>query len=346
MNLETGTGYLEKHGFPLISIVIPCKNEIKFISNCLESILYGDYPLDKIEVLVVDGMSDDGTREILSDYFDNYDFIKIIDNFRKITPIAFNLGIKNSTGSIIVIMSSHATFAKDYLTKCIAYSEKYKIENVGGSWKVLPRDNSFIGKCIVTVFSSAFGVGNASYRIDTVDRPTWVDTVAYGCYRREVFNDIGFFNENLVRTQDMEFNNRLTKAGGRILLVPNAVIYYYSRTELKSFLIHNIKNGIWVILPFKYSSNPVSLRHLVPFAFTSGIIALSIASLFADILLLPLVLILLLYFSLSLLYSIKEAHSQKDWRLLFALPIIYFSLHFSYGLGSIIGLFRLFFIKK
>ena len=108
------------------------------------------------------------------------------------------------------------------------------------------------------------------FRVHT-DEPKWVDTVFGGCYRREVFDRVGLFNENLVRGQDMEFNLRLKKAGGKTLLVPDIVSYYYARSDIKSFWKHNFTNGVWAILPFLYSPiMPVSWRHLVPLIFVTA----------------------------------------------------------------------------
>jgi len=149
---------------PLISIIIPCLNEEKFIANCLNSVIQQDYPKEKMEILVIDGMSRDGTRNIIKNYSEKKSFIHLIDNPKKITPVAFNLGIKRTKGKIIIIMGSHSIYKKNYISKCIETSIKYNADNTGGVWKILPQQNTLINKAIVSASSSIFGDRNAYYR--------------------------------------------------------------------------------------------------------------------------------------------------------------------------------------
>jgi len=181
---------------PLVSVIIPCRNEEKYIRRCLDSIIVNDYPKDKVEILVVNGMSEDGTREVLEGYKEKYSFLKILNNPKKITPVAFNIGIKNSRGQIIMIMGSHSTYKKDDISKCVKYMRDYKADNVGGVMVTVPRNNTFIGKAIVVASSHRFGVDNSYFRIGSKE-PRWVDTVSFGCYGKEVFEKIGLYNEEL-----------------------------------------------------------------------------------------------------------------------------------------------------
>ncbi len=269
--------------YPLVSAIVLCRNEEKFIDKCLDSIIANDYPKEKLEILVVDGMSEDRTREIVEKYRKDYQFIKLINNSKKLTPFAFNEGIRNSNGELVMIMSAHATYGTDYIKKCVSASHKYNAENVVGIWKILPRGDGFIDKAIVLALSSSFGVGNAKYRTasDKKKEAEYVDTGAYGCYKKSVFENVGLFNENLSRGQDMEFNLRLKMAGGKTILVPDAVVYYSARSDFNSFCKHNFRNGVWALLPFQYSSAlPVSSRHLVPLAFVSSLIISGMLTLF------------------------------------------------------------------
>ena len=211
---------------PLVSIIIPCRNEEKFIARCLNSVLGQDYPKDKIEILTVDGRSDDGTKQMIKKYIQQYPFIKLLDNPKRVTPAAFNIGIKNSYGELIIIMGAHSIYEKNYISKCVEHLKKYHADNVGGIWKIMPAKNTLINKAIVFASGSAFGAGNAYYRKGYSKGVKWVDTVFGGCYKKEVFEKIGLFNENLKRNQDLEFNLRLRKAGGKILLCPDIIIYY------------------------------------------------------------------------------------------------------------------------
>ena len=345
-----------------ISIIIPCRNEEKFIGKCLESILTQDYlyphPIPPpqvgrekerggdIEVLVIDGMSEDGTRKNIEKYIKQHSFIKLLDNPKKITPCALNIGIKNAKGKIILWMSAHNRYEKDYVSKCVKYLNEYNADNVGGIMVTLPRNETFIGKAIATVLSSPFGVGNSAFRTGTKE-PKWVDTVFGGCYRREVFDKIGLFNENLPRGQDMEFNLRLKKAGGKTLLVPEIVSYYYALSDLRSFCRHNFINGVWAILPFKFSKiMPVSLRHLVPFFFVLSLLGTGILSFFFLSFLRFFLLIVGSYTLANLYFSLKIALRKKNIKYLFMMPILFAALHLGYGFGSICGAIKLFLPAK
>ena len=299
---------------PFVSIIIPCRNEEKFIGKCLDSILAQDYPKDRLEVLVVDGMSEDGTREIVERYTDmslrarslachceqseaisardklrNLGIatslpalamtLKLLNNPKKVTPCALNIGIKNAKGEIILWMSAHSRYEKDYISKCVKYLKEYDADNVGGVMITLPRDNAFIGKAIATVLSHPFGVGNSVFRTGAKE-PKWVDTVFGGCYKKEVFDKIGLFNESLVRSQDMEFNLRLKKTGGKILLAPDIVSYYYPKSNLKDFFIHNFEDGSWVTYPLKFGIKAFSWRHLIPLFFILGLVGTGILGIF------------------------------------------------------------------
>jgi len=307
----------------MVSIIIPCRNEEKYIAKCLDSIVSQDYPKENLEVLVVDGMSEDKTKEIVKEYSKRYPFIKFLENPNKFTSFALNIGIKKAKGEIIVRMDAHAGYEKDYISKCVRYLKEYNADNIGGTMKTLARENTIVAKAIALCLSHPFGVGGSQFRIGA-NKPKWVDTVFNGCYKKEVFDKIGLFNENLIRSQDMEFNLRLKKAGGRILLHPAIVSYYYPKSNLKDFFLHNIQDGIWAILPLKFVKIPLKLRHYVPLVFV-----------------LTLPLSVWPYILLSLFFSAKTAFREKDFRLFFMMPLVFAARHIGYGLGSIIGLIKL-----
>ncbi len=324
----------------LVSIVIPCRNEEKFIGKCIDSIIANDYPKDRFEILIVDGMSDDGTIDILRKYIQQYSFIKLLDNLKEITPVALNIGIKNAKGEFIIRMDAHATYEKHYISKCVKYLHKYNADNVGGTMVTMPREDTFIGRAIVLALSHRFGVGGSVFRTG-FKKPKLVDTVFGGCYKKEVFEKIGLFNEKLVHTQDMEFNLRLKKAGGRILLVPDIVSYYYTRSDFLTFCKNNFKNGFWAIYPFKFTNTmPVSLRHLIPLAFVFGLIGSGVFAFFSPIFLWLFLFIVAFYVLTSFYFSMKIAIQKKDVRYLFIMPVMFKSLHIGYGLGSVYGLLK------
>ncbi len=214
-----------------VSILIPCRNEEKFIAECLESVLAQDYS-DK-EILLVDGMSTDKTREIAGKYKE----VKILNNEKKITSSALNIGIKNAAGEIIIRMDAHAKYEKNYVSKCVYYLNKYKADNVGGTIKTLASKNTIIAKAIAKSLSSFFGAGSSLFRTGTKEC-VWVHPVFGGCFKKGLFDKIGYFNENLIRSQDMEFNLRLKRFGGKILLTPDIISYYYTRSTINLAFIY------------------------------------------------------------------------------------------------------------
>jgi len=308
---------------PLVSIIVPCRNEKKYVKSCLDSFLNQDYPKNKIEVLVIDGMSEDDTKEIVGECFKKYPFIKFFDNPKKYTSFAFNIGIKESKGDFIVIGGAHSIYDKDYISKCVKYSLKYDADNVGGVIRTKAISDSLVAKAIAFCLSSFFGVGDSYFRTGS-EKPRWVDTVFGGCYKRKVFERIGFFNEKLIRSSDMEFNLRLKRAGGKILLVPDIISYYYPKDNLKDFFLHNIRDGIWAILPLKFTKIPLKLRHYIPLIF---ILTLPIS--------------IWLYIPVSLYFSLKIAFQQKNWRYFFIMPIVFAVRHIGYGVGSVWGFVKL-----
>jgi glycosyltransferase involved in cell wall biosynthesis len=342
---EVGQEALQLEGpeRPFVSIIIPCRNEENFIGMCLESILANDYPRDRLEVLVVDGQSHDCTREIIGNYAQRYPIIHLVDNPRKITPAALNAGVRAARGDIIMRMDAHTVYEGRYIAKCVEALRRHGADNVGGRWEILPRRPTLVAQAITKSLGHRFGIGSAYYRlIQKSAAPLEVDTVPFLCCRKEVIQELGYFNENLPRGQDMEFSLRLKRAGKRSLLVPAITSYYYARSDLKSFLKHNWTNGVWAILPFRYAMGmPVAWRHLAPLAFVlslgvSGGLALMGAG--GGWLLLA---IAGTYGLVNLAASVQVAWRERDIRYLGLMPLVFAALHLSYGLGSLWGLVML-----
>ncbi len=323
-----------------VSVIIPARNEEKFIGRCLESLIANDYPKDRLEILVVNGASEDKTKEVVQGYTQKHPFIKLFENPKKYTPISMNIGVKNAKGDIIMLGGAHSIYDADYISKSVRYLEKYDADNVGGVLRTLPAENTLEAKSIALALSSFFGTGGASFRVGS-DKPQWVDTVFGGCFRRGVFNKIGLFNENLIRSQDMEFNIRLHRAGGKILLAPDIVTIYYPKPTFGSFLKHNIKDGIWAVLPLKYGAPLFKPRHLIPLFFILGIVGPLILSIWYQPFIYLAATVFVLYLLVSLYFSFQIAMNEKEVILVPFLITAFALRHFGYGIGSLIGLFRL-----
>ena len=325
---------------PFISIIIPCRNEHKFISKCLDSILVNNYPENKMEIFIVDGMSADGTREIINNYAKKYPFIHLIDNPRKITPVALNIAVKKSIGDIIIRMDSHTTYDKNYIKKCVEYLKEYDADNVGGVIKTISMGNSLMSKSINACMSNFFGTGNSYFRIGA-QKPMQVDTVPFGCYKKEVFDRVGLFNESLERSQDLEFNMRLKKAGGKIYLCPDIIGYYYPKSKLTEFMVHNFKDGVWVTYPLKFIKMPFRPRHYVPLIFVLLLIVLALLGFVVKPFFYLFLSAILFYLFCLVYFSVKVSILKKDFTLLIFLPAAFAVRHFSYGFGELWGILLL-----
>jgi len=325
---------------PKVSVIIPARNEEKFIEKCIESFLTCDYPKELIEVIVVDGMSEDGTRKIVRELSERDIRVLLVNNEKKITPVAMNLGVKASKGEYIFFSGAHSEMRSDYISKCIRHALETGADNVGGIMKTEPRISSTVGIAISKVLSSPLGVGGAKFRTG-VTKPIEVDTVPFGCYKREVFDRIGYFNEKLVRNQDIEFNLRLKRAGGKIILFPDIELTYYARSTYRDLSKNNFENGFWVIAAKKYAEVPYSKRHLVPLMFVLFLLLGFLISLVVTYFLFVYISLLVTYFVTVIIFSFSHALEAKKLNLLFAAIVSYLVLHISYGVGSLLGLFSL-----
>jgi glycosyltransferase involved in cell wall biosynthesis len=320
---------------PLVTVLVPCRNEARFIESCLRSIVQNDYPESKLHVLVLDGSSEDGTWEIVKEYERVHPVVHLLHNPRRITSAALNVGIDAARGEYVLWMSAHNQYGPSYIRDCVQWAIKSGADNVGGVIVAVPRENTLFGKAIVIALAHRFGNGGSKFR-QKLTEPVWADTVFGGCYRRDVFAKVGRFNEDLVRGQDFEFNVRLHRAGFRTLLVPSIRSTYFARSSLADFLAHNWANGVWAILPFRYSDVvPVSFRHVVPMLFAGTLLTLALIGIVVPVAAIGALAALGLYAGVTFLVSIAIAIDHRDARLLFVMPVVFSSLHLTYGFGSL-----------
>jgi glycosyltransferase involved in cell wall biosynthesis len=325
---------------PKVSIVIPCRSEEKFIGKCLDSILANGYPMDQLEILVVDGMSEDGTRTTVQSYARQYAMIRLLDNPKKITPAALNIGIAHAKGDIIMRMDAHNTYQPHYISELVGWLEKTKADNVGGLFVTVPAAQTLMAEAIALALSHPFGVGNAYFRIG-VKEPRWVDTVPFGCYRREVFDRIGMFDEELVRNQDDEFNLRLIRQGGRILLIPEIVSCYYARESLPKLWRMYYQYGYFKPLVVRKVGGIVTVRQVIPAVFVLSLLVSGVLApwtVYGGWVLCALV---FAYVAADLGSSICVGF-QRRVRCALALPVVFPVLHLSYGLGFLKGILDFF----
>ncbi|MBI4250707.1 glycosyltransferase family 2 protein [Candidatus Uhrbacteria bacterium] len=326
---------------PIVSIIIPCRNEERFIAACLDSLVAQTYPKAQMEIIVIDGASTDGTTEIVKQYLEkNALTIRLLYNEKRYKPFALNSGIREARGSIVMIADAHASYTKNYLDRCIQLMREYDAQVVGGVRQAAASVSTAQARAVANIFSHPLGVGNATYQLGA-KKPQWVDAVFGGCYRKEVFDEVGLFNENLVRSQDMEMFTRLRRAGKKILLAPDIQCTYYPKATVKEFFRHNIADGIWAIYPLKFVRIPLRLRHYIPFAFIVTLGALGIAGIFSPLVGTIFWSVCILYAMIVIFVSLELAGEKRDLALFPFLVAAFMARHFGYGVGSVIGLGKL-----
>lgn len=255
---------------PFVSVVVPCRNEAAHIGPMLDSLFANAYPPGRLEVLIVDGMSDDGTRTVLAQYAARHPLIQILENPARTTPHALNLAIARARGDIIMRMDAHATYPPHYVAALVAAMDQTGADAVGAAWRAQPGGRSIVARAIAAALSHPFGIGNSHYRLGT-DRPREVDTLGCASYRRGVFERIGLFDEALVRSQDSEFTFRLLRAGGRAVLVPGVVVNYYARASLAKLGRMFVQYGYYKPLVAVKIGRVMTARQLAPAIFLTGL---------------------------------------------------------------------------
>lgn len=326
----------------MLSVIVPIYNEEKYIAKCLDSILEQDYPKEEMELLLVDGMSNDATRDIVREYTNRNPHIRMIDNPKRNTPCAMNLGIKEANGDIIIRLDAHVLFPSNYFSELVNHLHSLDADNVGAVCRTLPANDSIIAQSIAAVLSSKFGMGNSYFRVGTPDIRS-VDTVPFGCFKREIFDKIGLFDEELIRNQDDELNGRIIKNGGKIYLLPYLYVDYFARDTISKTFRMFYQYGLFKPLVNKKLGTPTTVRQFFPLVFVLGIILGPFAGLIHTGAFYCYFVILLLYAILSLIFSFKASHNiirivTQCW--------VFFVVHFAYGWGYIVGIFKVLTSKK
>ena len=320
---------------PFVSVLVPCRNERDYIVACLDSIFGTAYPLERLEVLVVDGRSDDGTRAIIEGYSVEHPGrpIRLIDNPQRITPIALNTGIRAARGDIVLRMDAHVFYPPEYIPRLVAALEETGADNVGGVLVTRPGAPGTMAQAIAVGLSHSFGVGNSYFRIG-VRAPRWVDTIAFFCCRRPLFDRVGMFDEELARHQDGEFNGRLIKQGGRILLLPDVTSYYYARGTIRQVARMYFQYGYFKPVVARKLGRFMSVRQLIPPAFVLSLLGSALLAPWVTAAAWVFAGIAGAYAAAVVTFSAR-AIGRHGLRCALALAVVFPVLHFSYGFGFI-----------
>lgn len=320
-----------------VAIIIPTLNEERFIENCLASVMEQTFPFEEMDVMVVDGGSKDRTREIVQRISKNHPNVRLIDNPGRIQSIAFNIGVKASSAPYIVRLDAHALYKPFYIEGCIeGLKGNSNRGNVGGQWDIKPQNESIWATTNAILNYCKFGIGGASYRVGA--KAGNVDTVPFGSFPRTMIEKIGGMREDLPRGEDNEFNSRIHKAGYDIYFDPRIECVYYARPTLKASCKQMFANGESIGHLFYVDRASISLRHLIPFLFVTGIVLGAVLSFIWMPLFYALCAGLLIYFFCDFVASF-DAAKKHGWKYFFTLFFMFFCVHISYGWGTIVGLF-------
>lgn len=320
-----------------VSLIIPVYNEEKYIQDFIKSILNQDYNFDDLEMIFIDGNSTDKTVELIQTNLDKEEKInyKILKNPKKITPISLNMGIKSSQNDILIRLDAHSNYPNNYVSKCVYYMNHMDADNVGCGIKT--ESTGDIGKSISYVLSSKFGVGNSDFR--TKGKSGYVDTVPFGTFHRELFEKIGYFDERLERNQDIEFNNRILKNGGKIYLFDDIQLTYHPRDTIGKLLKMALTSGKWNLYTNYLVPGSLKIRHFVPFVFLLSLIIGGISILMKiGWMKLLFGIEIITYLLLDLLFSFKGA-KEKSLKEMLLCFILYPMFHITYGIGTFLGIF-------
>jgi succinoglycan biosynthesis protein ExoA len=326
-----------------ISVVIPCRNEERHISEFLDSLLTQELePGWEMEVLVADGRSDDGTREALRQYMDKSPNVRMIDNPEQIVSTGLNAAIGAATGQIIIRMDAHTTYARDYIRECVRTLQESAADNVGGPWVAIGR--GWVGKAIAAAFRSPFCTGGGKAHDPSYEGE--VDTVYLGCWNRTVFERAGLFDPDLVRNQDDEFNFRLRRLGGKIWQSPRIRSAYTPRNSITALFRQYLQYGFWKVAVIRKYGTLACWRHAVPVLFVCSILLSTMA--------IPLTLAMglrtaavtfeaalsaeLLVYLMACIAAAVTFCCRLEWRARLILPGVIAVYHVAYGLGFLIGI--------
>ena len=329
------TGLSESNDLPLVSVLMPVRNEGAYLSQSLGAVLAQDYPADRLEVLIADGMSIDGTRDIIRGYQTAHPGLKLVDNPGLIVSTGLNAAIAAAQGDVIVRVDGHTVIAHDYVRQCVHELRITEADNVGG--RMVGVGKGSFARAVTLATSHAFGVGGARFHYS--DQREWVDTVYMGAWRRDVFDRIGLFDEEFVRNQDDELNYRLRERGGRVLLSPKIKSHYTVRSTPRTLFSQYFQYGFWKVRIMQKHPGQMRLSHFAPLSFVLALASLTGLSLvfrFAR----KLLALLLVAYSIAVSVASVDLSRRPDHTGICHVPVVFPLLHLGYGAGFLWGLVR------
>ncbi|HKO62552.1 MAG TPA: glycosyltransferase family 2 protein [Pyrinomonadaceae bacterium] len=332
---------LIKRTLPTVSVIVPCYNEERFIGQTLGNLI-AQYPSHIYEIIVVDGMSEDSTRDVVESFQKLHPdvVIRLVLNPDRSIPKSLNLGIEQATGEMIARMDAHAVPSRGYIRRCVEVLSTGNVEVVGMPCLVQAGANTTTARAIALAVSHPFGIGDARYRLGAgKNQQEAVDTVAFACFRRTLWERLGGYDENLLTNEDYDFNYRVRLQGDRVILDRTEHCNYFARESLSKLSAQYRRYGKWKARMIKLHPRSVRVRHLVAPIFVASIILLAALGLWRSEGWLILAAELVLYFSLASLFAAHAVRRANETAsVLFILPAVFLVTHLSWGSSFLLGL--------
>mgnify|MGYP001617733832 CR=1 FL=1 len=264
-----------------VSVVIPCRNEESRITSLLDALMTQSPGPGPMEIVVADGMSDDGTRSRLGEYASSRPKwrLRVVDNLHRTIPAGLNVALRAATGNVIVRLDAHSSPAPDYIERCLTILEETHAANVGGVWDIEPGAETWVARSIAAAAADPLGAGDARYRTGGAAGP--VDTVPFGAFRREWLERVGGYDESLQTNEDYELNWRIRKAGGVVWFDPSIRCKYYARARLRDLARQYARYGFWKARMVLRHTGSLRWRQFLPAGFVSASLLLLAFAAFA-----------------------------------------------------------------
>lgn len=324
---------------PFVSVIMPIRNEVAFIRKSLETVLSQDYPADRMEVIVADGISTDGTREIVESFQTQHVNLKVIDNPNQIVSSGLNKAILAAQGEIIIRMDGHSEFPKDYVTRLVNLLEATEAENVGGVL-VASGTNNYVQRSIRIAYQSSLGIGQAQRSHANGVSVREVDAVHGGCWYKTTLMKVGLFDESMVRNQDDELSFRIRKQGGNIIQDTSIRIRYYVRDSYVKLFRQFLQYGFWKVRVIQKHPMQASLRHVMPSLFLMSLIGTGILSSFSSVFRVLFLVVTFFYLGIIAISALFRCFLSEKWILWPGIMVALLTMHLGYGLGFIFGILR------
>jgi succinoglycan biosynthesis protein ExoA len=322
----------------VVSVIVPCYNEEATIRQLLEAVYAQTYPINQVEVIIADGLSTDGTRAIVDDFKSNHPDleIRVVDNKLRVIPSGLNRAIEVATGKYIIRLDAHSVPSFDYIQNCVHGLENGLGDNIGGIWKIQPGAATWVAKSIAIAVAHPIGAGDARYRIGGAAQE--VDTVPFGAFEKELFNQIGKFDETLLTNEDYEFNVRLRQSGRRVWMDPSITSIYYARPTLLELAKQYWRYGYWKAQMLRRYPKTLRWRQILPPIFVFALLSLGVLSLIWDLARWLLAIIVILYTIIIFGIGIQMSLKHKEFSCAIGVPLATATIHLSWGSAFLGGL--------